>query len=143
MNRWIATCVAAALTSAAVVGCKSNAYQPDADNAKLASYAAQTKYPADLTAVPADSIFYSVGDNGVITLNNAGDQSLASFNLWVNKSFVLMVPQLPAHSQATYAPELFFNRDGTSLKAQPVDPNWAVEIQGGGRLMTAKGPVKM
>ena len=144
MNRWTSACVAVALTSAALVGCSSNAYDPHADNAKLASVAAQSKYPSDMTAVTSDNVVYSIGDNGTITLLNAGSESLTNFTLWVNKSYFLEVnDQLAAHSSKTFAPELFYNKDGTTLKSEPVSQNWMVQLVVDGKLMNPKGPVKM
>jgi hypothetical protein len=144
MNRWIATCIAAAVTSAAAVGCSSNAYQPDADTAKLASVAAQTKYPSDMTPVTSDNIIYSIGDNGVITLLNAGSESVSNFKMWVNKSYFLEVnDQLAAHTSKTFAPENFYNKDGTTLKAEPVSQDWLVQMVVDGKLTNPKGPVKM
>ena len=143
MNRWMMTCAAAAVTAVATVGCNSNAYQPNADSAQLSSYAAQDAYPTDMSAQPAMNVFYSIGDNGVITLNNAGDATLGSFDLWVNKSYVLMVDQLPAHSAKTFAPELFYNKGGMTLKTEQVSQNWTVQIREAGKLMDVKGPVKM
>ena len=135
--------VAAALSTAAFVGCNSNAYDPKATDAELSSYAAQDKYPQNMNATEADNVFYSIGDNGVISLNNAGDRTLGSFDLWVNRSYVLMVDKLPAHNTRTFAPEKFFNTDGKSLKDEPVSQNWTVQIREAGRLMNVKGPVKM
>ncbi len=117
MNRRTAACAAVVLASAAALGCNSNAYQPDADPPKLSSYATQNKYPADMTAEPAKDISYSVDGNGTITLLNASDRTLGSFDLWVNKSFVIMVDQLPAHNNRMIAPELIYNNGGQNLKS--------------------------
>jgi hypothetical protein len=142
MNRWITACVAIALTSA--VGCASNGYDPKVDDARLASVAAQTKYPSDMTAVPAENLFYSIADNGVITLNNAGSESITNFKMWVNKAYFLEVDdQLPAHASLTFAPEHFYNKDGASLKSEAVTQNWLIQVVVDGKLETPKGPVKM
>lgn len=144
MNRWITACLAAALMSATVVGCESNGYDPHASTDKLASVAARTKFPSDLTPVTAENVFYSIGDNGVITLNNAGSDSIAHFELWVNKAYYLEVNEkLPAHQSMTYAPEHFYNMNGTSLKSEAVSQNWTVQMVVDGRLLAPKGPVKM
>ena len=144
MARRTPTCFVAALITCMAVGCSSNAYQPDADNAKLASVAAQAKYPSDMTAGPAENVFYSIGDNGVITLNNAGSESISNFSMWVNKSYFLEVNDpLQAHSMKTFAPENFYNKDGTTLKSETVSQNWLVQVVVDGKLMNPKGPVKM
>ena len=142
-HRWTATLAAAALTAAATVGCNSNAYDPKANNAELSSYAAQHKYPDNTAAPQSDNVIYGIADNGTITLQNAGDATLSGFQLWVNKSYVLEVNTLAAHSSETFAPELFYNAGGNSLKAEPVSQNWTVQIDDAGKLTTAKGPVKM
>ena len=139
MNRWIATCVAAALTSAAVVGCNSNNYDPQADNAKLSSVAAQMKYPADTQSMPSPNLQYSVADNGVITLTNGGDMTLSSYNVWVNKAYVLMVNKpLAAHGVVVLDSKYFYNTKGDVLTNEPNKQSWTVQVQQNNQLMDAK-----
>ncbi len=144
MSRWTTIVAAVALTSMAVAGCASNAYDPHADDAKLASVAAQTKYPSDMTATTAENVFFSIADNGTITLANAGSESVSNFTLWVNQAYFLEVnDQLPAHSSKTFSPEHFYNKDGVSLKTVEVSQNWLVQMVVDGKLKSPKGPVKM
>ena len=144
MNRWIATVAVAVavVTAAGVAGCGSNAYDPHAEPAKLSSYATTTKYPSGSATDAAKDISYSVGGNGVITLTNASKASLGRFDLWINKTFVLQVNDVPALSRKTFAPELIYNNTGENLTTVKSEAMTLVELAQGGKLLTVAGPVK-
>ena len=144
MTRRIATFAAAALTTLAVVGCDSHAYDPKMSNSELTAYAGQNKYPMNMTAEQSDNLVYSVADNGTISLENLGDRTLADFQVWVNKSYVLEVSSLPAHNYKNFSADKFFNSAGQSLNNEPGKENWTVQVRESGQLMTArKGSMKM
>ena len=77
-----------------------------------------------------------------LDLRNASDAALSQFDLWVNKSFVLQVRDLPAKTKMTYAPELFYNNNGQNLTTVKPDTIALVEIAQDGKLMKVDGPIK-
>ncbi len=142
MNRLATACVAV-LGSALVAGCHSSTYQPNATDSQLSAYAASHAYPQNVAASTAPALFYSVDQNGTITLSNAGPEGLMGFDLWVNKQFVINVDKLPGHTSAQFQPGQVFNSGGNSLASSGVKPEamTVVEVFQGGKLMTVQGPV--
>jgi hypothetical protein len=141
MNRSIATILSCLIVSVAAIGCESNAYQPDATPAKLSSYATSTRYPSGMPSTPATDVSFSVAGNGTITLRNASDQAYSTFDLWVNKLYVLQVDHLSARSTKTIAPNLFYTNDGTNLSSVKPETISMLQIAQPGKLLDVAGPV--
>jgi hypothetical protein len=95
--------------AATLMGCSlGGSFTPQAlgshevDSAQLASFAARAEYPSD--ARPSDGL--RVGalvsrDGRTIQLENLSDEPMSGVNVWINRSFVLEVDNLPGHSTKT------------------------------------------
>ena len=140
MNRWTAACVVAL---AAAAGCNSNAYSPNADTAHLVAYATTAKYPSGTASTPAKNISYSEADTKTITVINASDTTLTGVQLWVSRSFVIEIDQLPDHKTLSIAPDLIYNNGGSNLTTVAKESITNVQLVQGGQVMDVSGPVAL
>lgn len=140
MNRF-ATLAAVVLGSALVVGCESNNYTPKAEATQLAAYAAKSNYPT-MSSTGNSGLFFSVADDGSVTLNNGAKSELTEFEVWVNEKYVIHVPKLNSLSNVTFTADTLFDKDGHKFSDASSKAVTSVEVKTGSDFMKAMGPVK-
>jgi hypothetical protein len=104
------------------------------DTARLAAFAASTKYPADAKAIgnPRLAALFAPHSQ-VISIVNLSDTALRDVNVWVNRTYVCRVDVLPAHAAVDVPRTKFYDSGGLNMdKLDAVALR--VEVQDGDRL---------
>jgi len=141
MNRIFLNVAAAALSTAALVGCQANTYQPGTTETGLAAYAAKAVYPDKLQAETAPDVFCDITPDGTITIYNAGDEAFADFEIWAKQTYTLHVPKLEARSKIMLSPSTFYNNTGSNMGGAPGSSINTIQIYSNGKLWKVKGPI--
>jgi hypothetical protein len=130
----------ASLALASIIGCSSSqSFQPlglgdgGATEAKLAAYAASTKYPTDMKPTTESRIGAIVNDDGKIKFLNFSDHPVHESNVWVNGNFVYHVDMIPAHGSAEVSYDQLFDTSGHSFASTKVIVN-RIELQSNDQL---------
>jgi predicted small secreted protein len=144
MNRTIAKAAAAVLASIVLTGCGgSNTYQPAGTDIEHAVYAGKANYPYDSHSELGVHIFATVAPDATITLYNAGDESYADFELWVNKLYTLHMKKLDAKSTVSIAPKDVYNTSASNLVNMPASTITNIQMYVGSsqKLIDVQGPI--
>ena len=141
MNRSIIKAAIIAVSAFSLVGCASNTYQPNAKDTELAATAAKSPYPYSAHAELSPHVFAVVAPDATITLFNAGDESFADFQIWVNKTYALQVVKLDARSKIAIAPNTLFNGMGTNMGGATGDAVKNIQIWNKDSLYDVQGPI--
>jgi hypothetical protein len=129
------------LAAVYLVGCASNAYKPTETDTELSAMVAKTPYPYSAHSEMAPHLFATVAPDATITIYNAGDESYANFQVWVNKTYALQVEKLDARSKIVIAPNTLFNGMGTNMGGATGDSVKNVQIWNKDTLSDVQGPI--
>lgn len=141
MNQFAMKSALVVLSGLSLVGCASNTYKPNATDTELSATAAKSPYPYSAHAELAPHIFAIVAPDATITLYNAGDESYANFQIWVNKTYALQIDKLDARSHIAVAPNTLFNGMGSNMGGATADAVKSIQIWNKDSLYDVQGPV--
>lgn len=134
----------ALLTASVVAGCGGgqNPYHPKVSDTRLAAFAAQTRFPYDMQARDDIPIMAIVNRfDGKITLHSFADRVIRAPRLWVNRTYVLPMNDIPARDAViTVDPSDLYNSAGVSLKDQKPDAIQNLQLETEDNLINVKGP---
>lgn len=124
-----------------LVGCSSNTYKPNAADTALSAYAGQAVYPEKMQAEMSPHLFATVAPDSTITLYNAADTPLSSFELWVNKTYTLHVEKMEAKTALPFDAGTLYNKTGMNLKTIPSNQIAEIQILSQDKLWDVQGPI--
>jgi hypothetical protein len=140
MNYRIAKLATALLASALIAGC-AGTYQTNATDTQLSAYAGQAVYPTTVSSTQSLHVFCTVGNDGTITLYNAGDEIYSNFELWINRLYTLHIDKLDARTTLAVDPATIYNKTGVNLKGVPANSFNLIQIYSQGKLQDVQGPI--
>jgi hypothetical protein len=141
MNRYLIKAALIGISTFSLMGCASNAYKPTATDTELSSMVAKSPYPYSAHAEQAPHMFAVVAPDATITIFNAGDESYANFQIWVNKTYALQVEKLDTRGKIVIAPNTLFNGMGTNMGGATADAVKNIQIWNKDSLYDVQGPI--
>ena len=152
MLRNSTTITLAAAALAMLTGCSTSAeFDPgrmsseDADptmRTQMAAFAARDEnaYPSTQPSNDLRAAAVVDRENGIIRIYNFTREPITDAKVWVNQTYVVRVPNIPASDGFRISRSRFYNANGIPLSRSNSPVN-TVQIERGERLYTLQGPV--
>ena len=116
-------------------------FQPTIGQTQQAAYAAQTRYPSNVSARDDLAVTAVVNSQtGQITIRNFTDRLIRTPHLWVNRRFVARLTDIPAGSHMTVDPKYLYNTGGQNLAGETPRAIQNLQLETQDNLINVKGP---
>ncbi|HLL89700.1 MAG TPA: hypothetical protein VK324_10370 [Tepidisphaeraceae bacterium] len=116
-------------------------FQPTIDQTQMAAYAAQTRYPTNASARSDLAVTAEVdSQTGQITIRNWTDRLIRGPHLWVNRTYVVRLNDIPAASRMIVAPQYLYNTGGRNLAGETPRAIQNLQLETEDNLINVKGP---